>query len=726
LIDLAAEKAQIKPTAVPFFGLYDPERRCWLYPFRCLEKTEASIHWYFRVQFKVANSVELRRLDSVAFEYYIMQCRSDFVADLYSNVSLEDALRLACLDILLATLRLKISFQEALKQFGIQHFLPKSARDKLKTREALIDVITKSFKNFEHMSDEAASIRYVEIVEHLPGFDVHRFKMCLDRLLSDKVVSEDITLTLSHHTGIVQVRQESFMDLVCSLNDISSIHTSLSSGSSKLLVHLNRLSGATRVFSCGRMETLETFCSMVDGYCRLLIDHTRTVVEGIIHPDCNIPRTELGQRCPVVRRRSPKMTRDCQLQINGASIIEPNSHQQQQQQQPNPNQLSNESPFVEKMTQIHGPINRDEAKQLLQAASPVDGLYLVRENAKVKGSYGLSVWIRNEVKHYLVQKHPEGYGIQDGLRFQTISALLQHYHDERDGLCTKLTKLCLPVATQESPFVKRKKDVENRPPPVPLSPRPSQCLLSSNNVTLMEKVREGLFGSVSIGELSLKDSTLSAAEKVHVLLSCLDEASFIVGQQLTQLCSTLHQLEHKRLVKYYGVFNADKSTYLVHECAELGPLDDYLASKTQSELPEKLLLAIAAQVADGLLYLQSKSCVHGGVTAHTVLVSSPCTVKLSDVGMVAQAAVVDRNYFHQDHGVGRHLLPWLAVECINGCEMSHASDVWAAGVLLWEIFNYGTQKPFEGSHPSQARQIFSITPTFLGASCLSLICFTYV
>ena len=65
------------------------------------------------------------------------------------------------------------------KRFGIPHFLPKSVRDKLKTKEALIDVITRSFKNFEDMSDEAASIRYVEIVEHLPSFEVHRFKMYL-------------------------------------------------------------------------------------------------------------------------------------------------------------------------------------------------------------------------------------------------------------------------------------------------------------------------------------------------------------------------------------------------------------------------------------------------------------------------------------------------------------------------------------------------------------------
>ena len=114
-------------------------------------------------------------------------------------------------------------------------------------------------------------------------------------------------------------------------------------------MHLNRLSGATRVFSCGSMKTLETFCSMVDGYCRLLVDHTRTLVEGMIHPDCNIPRTELGQGCPVVQRRSPKITRDCQQQMNGAAVIEPSSDHQEQQ-------LNNESPVVDKRTQIHGPI----------------------------------------------------------------------------------------------------------------------------------------------------------------------------------------------------------------------------------------------------------------------------------------------------------------------------------------------------------------------------------
>ncbi|XP_062503314.1 uncharacterized protein LOC134180227 [Corticium candelabrum] len=697
LINLAAEKAKIKTIAVPFFGLYNRESRYWLYPFRYLDKNDAAIDWSFRVQFKVKNSVELRRLDSVAFEYYIMQCRSDFVSDAYSNVGLQDALRLACLDILLATLRLNITFQSALKQFGLQHFLPKSARDKLKTQDALIDVLTRSFKNFENMTDEAAAIRYVEIIEQLPSFDVHRFKMNLAQSVMGESISESVVVTLSHLSGLVLVRQEVYKESICSLNDVASVRTCTSAGSGSLLVHLNRANGATRVFSCGSMKTLETFCSMVDGYCRLLIDNTKTIIEGIIHPDGHIPRMGLGSG-PLIRKQSPTNGRGQHVHSNGTVVIESvGSEQHGQSVREKPCDLDEEK------LQVHGPISRDEAKQLLQTAGLVDGLYLVRENARVKGGYSLSVCIGNEVKHYLIQRHCEGYGIQDGLRYPTVSNLLNHYHEERDGLCTKLVKVCLPVPTKDSPFIDRKIETEEQPPPVPLSPRPNtQCSLSSNLVTVCGKVGEGLFGNIHLGEMKVRDGD---SDQVTVLLSCLDNASFVVGKQLTQFSSTLFRLNHKRLVKYFGLHTVAKSTYLVQEFAPLGPIDEHLAKHKQSEMSEKFLLGVAAQVAEGLSYLDSQSCVHGGLTAHSVLLVSPSTVKISDVGLVGQTAAVSPDYFNEEHGLGRHLLPWLAVECVNGVSLSHASDVWAAGVVLWELFNYGKRKPFDSLSPTQVKNL---------------------
>ena len=51
--------------------------------------------------------------------------------------------------------------------------------------------------------------------------------------------------------------------------------------------------------------------------------------------------------------------------------------------------------------------------------------------------------------------------------------------------------MCLPVPTKDSPFIDRKIETEEQPPPVPLSPRPNtQCSLSSNLVTVCGKVGE--------------------------------------------------------------------------------------------------------------------------------------------------------------------------------------------------------------------------------------------
>ena len=75
--------------------------------------------------------------------------------------------------------------------------------------------------------------------------------------------------------------------------------------------------------------------------------------------------------------------------------------------------------------------SRDEAKRILEASSPCNGYCVVRENARVKGGFSLSVWNDASVRHYLVELHSNGYGIQDGLRFATVHKLLEHYKIDR-------------------------------------------------------------------------------------------------------------------------------------------------------------------------------------------------------------------------------------------------------------------------------------------------------
>uniref|UniRef100_A0A915MXM1 Protein kinase domain-containing protein n=1 Tax=Meloidogyne javanica TaxID=6303 RepID=A0A915MXM1_MELJA len=58
-------------------------------------------------------------------------------------------------------------------------------------------------------------------------------------------------------------------------------------------------------------------------------------------------------------------------------------------------------------------------------------------------------------------------------------------------------------------------------------------------------------------------------------------------------------------------------------------------------------------------------------------------------------------YYRSEFNLSMKLpIAWCAPECINFLRFTSASDVWAYGVFLWEVFTYG-QTPWEGISGSQ-------------------------
>jgi activated CDC42 kinase 1 len=47
-------------------------------------------------------------------------------------------------------------------------------------------------------------------------------------------------------------------------------------------------------------------------------------------------------------------------------------------------------------------------------------------------------------------------------------------------------------------------------------------------------------------------------------------------------------------------------------------------------------------------------------------------------------------------------IAWCAPECIKELKFTHASDVWAFAVTMWEMFTYGLQ-PWAGYTGGQVR-----------------------
>lgn len=78
--------------------------------------------------------------------------------------------------------------------------------------------------------------------------------------------------------------------------------------------------------------------------------------------------------------------------------------------------------------------------------------------------------------------------------------------------------------------------------------------------------------------------------------------------------------------------------------------------------------------------------MHRDLACRNILIGRNKLLKISDFGM-SRVVMGDEVYINSSHG--RLPLRWMAVESIYQREFTIASDVWAYGIVLWEIATMG-------------------------------------
>uniref|UniRef100_A0A803Y393 receptor protein-tyrosine kinase n=1 Tax=Meleagris gallopavo TaxID=9103 RepID=A0A803Y393_MELGA len=104
------------------------------------------------------------------------------------------------------------------------------------------------------------------------------------------------------------------------------------------------------------------------------------------------------------------------------------------------------------------------------------------------------------------------------------------------------------------------------------------------------------------------------------------------------------------------------------------------------------LLCFSYQIAKGMEFLESKSCIHRDLAARNILVTHGKVMKICDFGL-ARDVMNDSNYIVQ--GNVRLPVKWMAPESLFEGMYTMKSDVWSYGILLWEIFSLGVN-PYPG------------------------------
>uniref|UniRef100_H3DBQ6 Tyrosine-protein kinase receptor n=1 Tax=Tetraodon nigroviridis TaxID=99883 RepID=H3DBQ6_TETNG len=217
-------------------------------------------------------------------------------------------------------------------------------------------------------------------------------------------------------------------------------------------------------------------------------------------------------------------------------------------------------------------------------------------------------------------------------------------------------------------------------------------------ISILRELGQGTFGMVYEG---LAKDIIKGEGETHVAVKTVNESANLRQRiEFLNEASVMKAFSCHHVVRLLGVVSKGQPTLVVMELMTNGDLKSYLrslrpdAENNPGRPPPTLkeMIQMAAEIADGMAYLNAKKFVHRDLAARNCMVGHDFTVKIGDFGMTRD--IYETDYYRKG---GKGLLPvrWMAPESLKDGVFTAHSDCWSFGVVLWEISTLSEQ-PYQG------------------------------
>ncbi|XP_055079491.1 serine/threonine-protein kinase LMTK2 isoform X2 [Periophthalmus magnuspinnatus] len=229
-------------------------------------------------------------------------------------------------------------------------------------------------------------------------------------------------------------------------------------------------------------------------------------------------------------------------------------------------------------------------------------------------------------------------------------------------------------------------------PPSHITEAPTGAQIARHSLSYIQEIGNGWFGQVLLSEIYTDPGgTRVVVKELKANAGSKEQNEFL------QLGDPYRVLQHPNILPCLGQCVEAIPFLLVFEYCEMGDLRGYLSHQDWMYRSAEVLQLqrMACEIAAGVTHLHKHNFLHSDLALRNCYLTADLTVKVGDYGIGPYRYKEDYIITEDDlFAPLRWLAPELVCERHGGVitlEQTKASNVWALGVTLWELFENANQ-----------------------------------